>query len=43
MIEIGSSYERAQTSAFKTTNAMRDAIALMGMFALRWARQSWPR
>ena len=33
MIEIGSSYERAQTSAFKTTNAMRDAIALMGMFA----------
>tara|TARA_A200000159_G_scaffold99712_1_gene92534 strand:+ start:3273 stop:3785 length:513 start_codon:yes stop_codon:yes gene_type:complete len=33
MIEIGTSYERAQTSAFKTTNAMRDAIALMGMFA----------
>ena len=33
MIEIGTSYERAQTSAFKTTNAIRDAIALMGMFA----------
>ena len=32
-IEIGASYERAQTSAFKTTNAMRDCIALMGMFA----------
>lgn len=33
MIEIGKSYERPQTSAYKTTNAMRDAIALMGMFA----------
>ena len=32
-IEIGASYTRAQTSAFKTTNAVRDCIALMGMLA----------
>ncbi len=33
MIEIGTSYERAQTSAYKTTDAMRDALAVMGVHA----------
>lgn len=36
-IEVGASYQRAQTSAFKTTNAMRDALAVMGMHAPKMA------
>lgn len=31
-IEVGASYTRAQTMAFKTSDAMRDALALLGMF-----------
>ena len=37
MIEVGASFQRAQTSAFKTTNAIRDALAVMGMHAPKMA------
>tara|TARA_R110002050_G_scaffold21975_4_gene60236 strand:- start:257 stop:769 length:513 start_codon:yes stop_codon:yes gene_type:complete len=30
IIEVGSSYERAQTTAFKLTDAFHDALAVMG-------------